>query len=127
MNADQCCGTSVRERALRSRTSRGDGHSRTVARHCLDVAVSVIPGVVLALLPKCPACLAAYIAVGTGIGLSVSAATYLRMLLVTLCIASLSYVGARVVRAFSKGEDLTLPGSGLRAAGARETGARSHL
>jgi hypothetical protein len=58
----------------------------------------MVPGVILALLPKCPACLAAYIAIGTGIGLSVSIATSLRLLLVIVCVASLSYLAARRVR-----------------------------
>jgi hypothetical protein len=67
-------------------------------RRSLDVVSSVIPTVILVLLPKCPVCVAAYIAMGTSIGLSLPVAAHLRTLLIILCAISLIYFVARQIR-----------------------------
>jgi threonine/homoserine/homoserine lactone efflux protein len=64
-------------------------------RRGVDIAGTVIPTAVLVLLPKCPACLAAYLAIGTGIGVTISTAAHLRTLLLVVCVACLAYVAAR--------------------------------
>jgi hypothetical protein len=82
----------------------GGPHLRNLGRRSLDGARYarharwLVPGGILALLPKCPACVAAYLAIGTGIGISISTAIYLRIALVVLCVASLSYVAAKCAR-----------------------------
>jgi hypothetical protein len=52
----------------------------------------VLPSVILVSAPKCPACLAAYVALWTGVSLSLSTATYLRWALLFLCVASLLFL-----------------------------------
>jgi len=96
MNAHQCCdmgsSTSHRE-VLEPRIEQP-----TIARRGLGIARWMVPGAILAVLPKCPMCLAAYVAIGIGVGLSRTAATYLWTLLIILCVASLFFLGARQVR-----------------------------
>jgi hypothetical protein len=58
----------------------------------------VFPVIVLAILPKCPLCLAAWIAAGTGIGLSATAANHLRTLAIILSLAPLLYAVGRVTK-----------------------------
>lgn len=58
----------------------------------------LVPGAILALLPKCPACFAAYIAVSTGLGLSIPVAAKIRLFLLVACVASLCYLAIRKVR-----------------------------
>jgi hypothetical protein len=101
VSTHRCCegGSSESGREIAVvRTADKVTQSPTFARRCSEIAGWMVPSAILVLLPKCPACLAAYIAIGTGIGLSVPAATCLRMVLVILCVASLSYVAAKPAR-----------------------------
>ena len=66
-----------------------DRKASTWLRRVGETVAWLLPGATLALVPKCPACLAAYVALWTGIGLSFSTATYLRWLLLVLCVVSL--------------------------------------
>ena len=108
MNAHHCCKVAASGSGHLTiiERPRDDHPASAFARRCLDIAGWIVPGAILALLPKCPACLAAYFAIGTGIGLSVSTAAYLRTLLVILCVASFVYLATgparRLIRSLIK-------------------------
>ncbi len=62
----------------------------------------IVPGVVLAAMPKCPLCLAAYVAVFTGFGISLAAAKFAWWFVAAGCIGVLAYLAANVVRGMLK-------------------------
>jgi hypothetical protein len=64
----------------------------TWVRRVREIFAWVLPSVILVLMPKCPACLAAHATLWIGLGLSLSTATYLRWTLLLLCIASLLFL-----------------------------------
>jgi hypothetical protein len=64
-------------------------------RCVVDFSGWLVPGAIVALIPKCPVCLAAYIALWTGIGMSISAAIHLRASLVALCAGWLLFLVVR--------------------------------
>ena len=64
----------------------------TWMRRVREVFAWVLPGAILVLVPKCPACLAAHVTLWTGLGLSLSTATYLRWVLLFFCVASLLFL-----------------------------------
>jgi hypothetical protein len=64
----------------------------SLLRRSGEVAAWAIPATILALMPKCPVCLAAYVAVWTGVGLTLSTASYLRTALLAVCVVSLLFL-----------------------------------
>lgn len=89
MSARGCCG--------------GTAHRLGTVGRLRAAAEWAAPAAVLALVPKCPMCLAAYVAAVTGAGLSMTAATYLRSTLLALSVASLVLLAARqIYRAWAR-------------------------
>lgn len=58
----------------------------------------LVPGLLWTLIPKCPACLAAYIALATGLSVSVSVASHLRYVLIAIFLVTVSVVAWSQVR-----------------------------
>jgi len=101
VNAHRCCLVplgAMEQNKAGERIADGDPLPPSFLRRSLDLTAKVVPVAILAVLPKCPACLAAYVALGTGIGLSLTAATYVRLSLITLCVASLVFFAAKTIR-----------------------------
>jgi hypothetical protein len=101
MNTSPCCrgaasGDTSQPLAASNRSTLSP--TPTFVGHVRGLTAGIIPGAVLVLIPKCPACIAAYIALGTGIGLSMSAATYVRIMLLLLCITAMTFFVAKYFR-----------------------------
>lgn len=91
MNPGPCCQNKTRD---------GDDVCRPASRWRRggEIAGWIVPSAMLAMMPKCPMCVAAYVALATGIGISLPTAIYLRAILVVLCAASLVFMAARRLR-----------------------------
>ena len=64
------------------------------------------PLVVLALIPKCPACVAGYVLLFTGIGMTFAAAAAVRTGVVAVCAAAVVGLIAREVYRFTRGRGI---------------------
>lgn len=91
MKARSCC-------QIKPRTRDHIHRSAAWLRRGGEIAGWMVPTFTLAMIPKCPACVAAYVALATGIGISLPTATWLRLMLVTLCVVSLLVVAAKRLR-----------------------------
>jgi hypothetical protein len=66
-----------------------------VARRSSEAAGWIVPSILLALVPKCPMCVAAYIALVTGVSISLSTASIVRTSTIVVCVMMLLYVAGR--------------------------------
>lgn len=93
-----CCSQSEAQRAdppsSPSRARRG----------LVGLVQWAIPVTVLALVPKCPACVAAYVLLFTGFGLSLPAAAAMRWTLISLSAAAITLLVIRAIRKLAAGQ-----------------------
>ena len=62
----------------------------------------LFPTALLVLMPKCPLCVAAYVALLTGVGVSVSTGRWIQILMLVFCLTALVYLAGRQWRMRSK-------------------------
>ena len=84
MNSLHCCHSNPRAGRVAPRQSAW-------LRRAREVAGFVAPGAALALVPKCPVCIAAYVALGTGVAMSPASAHSLLRALTALCVCTLAF------------------------------------
>jgi hypothetical protein len=76
----------------------GGPASRRLARRLSAAAASILPGAALALLPKCPLCLAAWLTAITGVVFPAAGAAWASGIVFMFWIAALAFAAARIVR-----------------------------
>ena len=93
MCAAHCCHSEPASSRIAS-----PSNAHTLFRSTSAVGKWLVPTALLVLMPKCPICFAGYIALGTGLGISLTAAAWLRTGLIAVCIAALIYLLANGLR-----------------------------
>jgi hypothetical protein len=71
-------------------------------RHAWRSIQWLFPAMLLVLIPKCPMCVAAYVAMFSGIGITISTARWIQILMLMFCLTSLAYLAIRHWRRRSK-------------------------
>ena len=90
MNSLHCCQG-------KSRANNDVRQESTRLRRPSGAVRWMVPGALLALMPKCPVCIAAYVSVCTGLTMPYPSAQILRRTLIALCIGTLALLAARCV------------------------------
>jgi hypothetical protein len=91
MNPRHCCQMPMRGRD-------NDPRPASRWRRGSEITGWIIPSATLVFLPKCPICVAAYVALFSGVGISVGSASKLRASLLILCVAALVLLTTKRLR-----------------------------
>ena len=85
----------------------GDGKPPTSMMHrTWRTTQWLFPSLLLVLMPKCPICIAAYVALFAGIGISVSTAHWIQILMWSFCLISLAYLTLRLIPLFQRSRNV---------------------
>ena len=99
MPAPTCCHAPTHDSMAKRDSKPNDSKPKpSPIRRATFTAKWIVPSAGLILMPKCPMCLAAYIAFATGLGVSFETADWLRSTLIWSCIASLTLFTALTLR-----------------------------
>ena len=82
MKTRHCCQIARRDRDNAPRPASRWRHGGEIARW-------IIPSATLVLLPKCPLCVAMYVALFSGVSISIASAAHLRTSVLVLCVVAL--------------------------------------
>jgi hypothetical protein len=82
-------------------TTPGGKRPTTLLRRTWRGVQWLFPATLLVLIPKCPMCVAAYIAI-FGITISLAAASWIQILAFTFCLLALTYLAVRQILIFRK-------------------------
>ncbi len=98
MNTHCCSGAGFTDRLP---DVKDEPPPRRLVQRAIQSAGCAVPGLLWLLLPKCPMCLAAWIAMVTGAGLSPFVAERLQALSFVLCLCPAAYLAAALIRRLS--------------------------
>jgi hypothetical protein len=99
MSRHPCCQGMSEELASQTRDEQPLPSVRSTAFGRMIATIKwATPTVILLLLPKCPMCVAAYIAFGTGLGISMPVATWIRGGLIAACATSFAWLAITTLR-----------------------------
>lgn len=88
MNPHRCCHNSAAQQT-------GPRRSTPLRRLWLTLKWAA-PGAILVAMPKCPLCIAAYVALFTGVSISISTAVDLRLFVLILCFTAFAFLAIRL-------------------------------